>query len=174
MSQYRICWSSNCGLALLMFSLVIGGCAPRSTTITTEVSGGQSGGKATQTTQIDGQTIASVKTEWQNEFLEAEGTAPVIKKYNDPPRDQGLAKLGARTDAERKLARMISDVKISESVTMRDLETSDYVKSEVQAVLRGVEVMNERYDERDGMYHVQVRMPKLALLRCVEAYQQPR
>ena len=154
---------------VLLVAVPLTGCT-RSVVRETEVQSSSEGGSTKQTTRIDGRTTAELTTKWENEFLIADGTAPIVAKYSDASRNRGLAALGARTDAERNLARQVSDVRISETVIMRDLETSDYVRSEVKAVLKNVEVMNERCDDAAGMCYCTVRMPMTSLIRVVEAY----
>jgi hypothetical protein len=146
------------------------GCAPRQSVKTTEVVSAATHGSATQSIKIDDKTISTLKTEWASDFLTAEGSAPIVNKYDDVNRNLGLAKVGARTDAEAKLARQISEVHVTETIVMRDLETSSLVTSEVRQVLKDVEVLNERCDQNAGMCYVTVRMPKTSLVRVVESY----
>jgi len=73
-------------------------------------------------------------------------------------------------DAKRNLAQKISDTQLTSTTTMRDLETSDFVQTQLNAVLRGVEVTTETFNETAGIYTVTVRMPKMKVLSVVEQY----
>ena len=122
------------------------------------------------TLSINGETLTKIREDWQNEYIMAGGAAPVLSRYTDQNRNIGLAKRGALVDAQRNLAIQISETRLTESVIMRDLEVTDFVRTELNAVLRNVEVLVEKYNEETNMYEVSVRMPKLTLYSIIEEY----
>ncbi|AXI99963.1 LPP20 lipoprotein [Cyclonatronum proteinivorum] len=124
----------------------------------------------TQVVRINDQELRSVRSEWENEYLYAEGSVPVVDRYPDENRNRGLARRGAIADAQRNLAQQISEVRITETVTMRDLEVSDFVRTEMNAVLRNLEVVNETFDASSNHYNVTIRMPLMSVYRVVEQY----
>lgn len=119
---------------------------------------------------INGETLLSIRESWDSEYIMADGSAPVLSRYSDQNRNIGLAKRGALVDAQRNLAQQISETRLTETVTMRDLEVTDFVRTELNAVLRNVEVLVEKYNEDSNMYEVSIRMPKLTLYRIIEEY----
>lgn len=128
-------------------------------------------GEATsERTLINDEEVRSLRTEWEEELITAEGAAPVTSRYEEESRNVGLARRGAIVDAQRNLAQQISEIELTETVTMRDLETSDFVQTRLSAVLRDVEVLTERHDETEGIYRVTVQMPKVNLYRIIEEY----
>jgi hypothetical protein len=128
------------------------------------------GGTRTERVSIDGRTVETLKQEWEGEYVTASGSAPVVSKHNDPARDKELARRGAILDAKRNLADKIGETRISETVTMSDLAVTDFVQSQLDAVLENVEITSEEYDEASGLYRASVRMPKASMLKIVEEY----
>ncbi|MCK4413839.1 MAG: hypothetical protein KAY32_09860 [Candidatus Eisenbacteria sp.] len=118
---------------------------------------------------ISAALVDSLEARWRAEFLVVEGRAPVIAKYDDMRRNLALAKLAARTNAESELGRMIADVKITQTIVMKDFETSAYVRSELQALLKDVTVAEEGFDADAQEYWVRLQMPKIHLLDAVKA-----
>ena len=53
---------------------------------------------------------------------------------------------------------------------MADFSTSDFVQSRIETVLKDVEILTERYDEKNNFYEVQVQMPKVKLINILEEY----
>jgi len=157
--------------ALLILMLSISGCSSSQTvTRVTETERSPEGSVESSRTLVDGEEIQSVRSEWEEELLTAQGAAPVLDRYPEASRNLALARRGAIVDAQRNLAQQISAIEITETVTMRDLETSDFVQSRLSAVLRDVEILTESHDEREDMYRVTAQMPKITLFRVVEEY----
>jgi hypothetical protein len=115
-----------------------------------------------------------MRTEWEAEMITAEGSAPVVQKYDDGARNKALARRGAVLDAQRDLARQVSQIQITERVTMRDLETSDFVQSRLNAILQDVSVVSETFNESTEQYRVTVEMPKVEVVSVIEEYAQRR
>lgn len=119
---------------------------------------------------IDGRTVETLRATWETEYLEAVGMAPVVAKYPDPARNRELARRGAVADARAKLAGMISAVRVDETTTMADLETSNIVRTAVSAIVQDTEIVSETLVEGTNSWEVRVRMPKVRLLRIVETH----
>lgn len=158
-------------LSVVALMLALGGCNSttqvRKETIVEETPEGE----VTSTrTLVNGEEIASLRSDWESEYITAQGRAPVSDKYENSSRNRALARRGAVVDAKRNLAQKISDTQLTSTTTMRDLETSDFVQTQLNAVLRGVEVTTETFNETAGIYTVTVRMPKMKVLSVVEQY----
>lgn len=155
--------------------LTIVSCTKYATTQSTvQTTGGSSssGPKITTvntTSKIGKKELQQLKEEWREDIISAEGEAPVVAKYGDPQRDKMLAKKGAVLDAQRKIAEKISEIKISSTTTMRDFQTSDVVRSKVDAYLKDIEVVKESYDEKNQIYKVTLEMPKITLINVLES-----
>lgn len=157
-----------CGLLPLTVALCVA-CAPQKRTTELTIARQPGSGDATSvSTSVDGTVIASLRQEWETEMISANGSAPVIQKYPEEARNRELARRGAILDAQRNLAQMVSSIRITATVSMSDLETSDLVRSQTSAVIRDVEVTRERYDEQGKRFEVSVRMPKVKLIKIVE------
>jgi len=126
------------------------------------------GGKITSTKEIDNRIISQLRTEWETENLVASGSAPVVKKYNDPVRDKELARRGALLDAQRNLAAKVSTIRLTATVIMSDLMATDFAQSRLDAVLQDVTVLAETFNEEAQRWDVTVQMPKVKLLKVVE------
>lgn len=155
-------------LGLAICVLLVAGCVSTTRKTTRWDDSNPSSETLTQTLEIDGQLIQQRRAEWQKEYLVESGEAPVVSKYDDVERNKRLARKGALLDAQRNMARKISETRISETTSMADFETSDYVKSQIEASLRDVEVINEQYNEKTKSYEVKIRMPKVKILDIIE------
>ncbi|RKX28651.1 MAG: hypothetical protein DRP47_03755 [Candidatus Zixiibacteriota bacterium] len=122
------------------------------------------------TTKINDEVIQTLKTEWQDEYLEAIGMAYVGSRYPDVKRNKALALKGAKLDAERNIVEQIYKVHIDARTTMRDMDTYDYVTSEVKGSLIGVEMLTETFNEAENRWEVSIRVPKTTLIRILEQY----
>jgi hypothetical protein len=166
--------SSVSTLFLLSIAVSLtGGCAARTVRTETTVarqpgSGSQPVVAGSSSTTIDGRTIASIREEWDTEFISATGTAPVVSKYDDAARNRELARRGAHLDAQRNLAEQVNRIRITSTVTMADLETSDFARSQMNAVLQDIETVSERFDTPNNRWIVELRMPKVKLVRFIE------
>lgn len=140
---------------------------------TSVIEDGRSGGEIARTTSMDDETISQVKTEWENEVLSASGSAPYIDKYpGQVARNKELARKGAMVDAKRNLAEKAGKVHIRGATTISDLVTTDYARSEFNAVLEEVEVTSEEFvgEGEDAVWKVTVEMPQTKLIKIVEDY----
>ncbi len=154
--------------------LFVVACAPKVVRTETTVSRAPGSGAgpvlqgATSSRVVDGKTIASLREEWETEFISATGTAPLVTKYPDAARNKELARRGAVLDAQRNLAAQVSKIRVTATVTMADLETSDFARSQMNAVLQDVEVISERFEDAGQRWIVEARMPKVKLIRFIE------
>jgi len=121
----------------------------------------------TSTTTHNGYEIERLTKEWETELIEADGEAPVIDKYNDIQRDKELARRGAILAAQANLARKISAIQITETVTMRDLETSIQTQSYLNSEIQNCKVISEIYDYEKRMWFVTVQMEKKKLVHVL-------
>lgn len=158
--------------ALIIFAVLLTFAVGCSTVVRRERDerGHGGGGEISETITIDNETIESLEKQWEYEYITANGSAPVVPKYDDPARDKELARRGAILDAKRNLAEKISATRLTETVTMSDLVVTDFVHAQLDAELENVEVIHEEYDEANGICRASVRMPKLRVLRVVEEY----
>lgn len=114
--------------------------------------------------------LVKLKEEWQYEMLIEEGEAPVLDKYKEITRNKLLAKKGAVLSAQRKLAEKIGTIRLNSTTTMKDFSTIDIIQSRLSVFLKGVEIIEEVYDEKNQLYKVTVQMPKLKVVNVLEEY----
>lgn len=117
---------------------------------------------------INGEILNTIREEWQNEYLIATGSAPLIVRYNDYNRDRELARRGAELDAMANLAAQIGQISITETMRMSDLATSTEITSILQARLSNVEVVSRTFNAESEMWDVVIRMPKIAIYSIIE------
>jgi len=122
------------------------------------------------TKKIGHQEIEVIKAEWQYEYLNETGEAPILEKYPEQSRNIMLAKRGAILDAQRKLAEKINTMSLNATSTMADFSTSDFVQSRISANLKNVEVLSENIDELRNVYVVNIQMPKVVVINIIEEY----
>jgi hypothetical protein len=159
-----------CMICIYVAAIAVG-CAPSTSVRTeTQVQENSGGGKDTQTALVNDKVVADLKTEWQTENLVATGSAPLVKKYSDPARDKELARRAAILDAQHNLANQVSTIRISATTVMSDLMASEFVKSQVDALLKDVTVLSETFVESSDRWDVTVQMPKVNLIKAVEEY----
>ena len=154
--------------ALLMWA-TLGGCSKTVTRETVTTSEGTHSQTVT-TTKINDEVISTLKTEWENEYIESMGMAYVGDRYPDVKRNKALALKGAKLDAERNIVERIYEIRIDSRTTMRDMDTYDYVTKDVSGGLMGVEVLTEYFNEAEDRWEVSIRVPKVTLLRILEQY----
>lgn len=159
-------WRGMSSVTLIAVLALLGltGCARSRVTERTVVDDG-SGTITERTTVRTGYRIEELERTWRKEWIYATGESIVGDRYDDQRRNKALAKRGARLDAERNLVEQIYTVRIDARTTMRDLDTEDLVVREVSGGVAGVEVVSEDFDEELGMWTVEVRMPKIELVR---------
>jgi hypothetical protein len=166
---YR-CSKAALRVQAVMLVLLAAGCAPRTTTVETTTVAVPGGGTVTERQRtVDNRTIETLRATWETEYLEAVGTAVVVDRYPEPARNRELARRGAVADARARLAAMISAVRVDETTTMADLETSNMVRTSVTALIHDSEILSEAFSEAAGRWEVRVRMPKVRLLRVLES-----
>ena len=120
--------------------------------------------------KVDGKTISQLKITWQNEFIFADGIAPVLTKYPEETRNLMLAKRAAVIDAQRNLAEKINEVRLSASTTMSDFQAVDFVQSRITARLKETQVINEYHNVEKGLYEIKIQMPKWEIAQILEEY----
>jgi hypothetical protein len=158
---------------LLSISLVGGGSSPEKVRKETTVQQTPGGPAPSTRTTTNGREVQSMRTEWESEIVTAEGSAPVVQKYDDGPRNRARGRRGAVLDAQPDLARQVSQIQITER-TMHDLETSDFVQSRLHAILQDVSVVSETFNESTEQYRVTVEMPEVEVVSVIEEYAQRR
>lgn len=151
----------------ILISITLLGCSSTVTRETT-IQDTPEGGKEETTLKIDDEVLTTLRTTWEKEYITAFGQAPVVEKYPEESRNKQLARKGAILDAERNLAEKISTIELTATTTMADFSTSDFVQSRIKTVLKDVEVLIDRYDEKNKMYEVQIQMPKVQLIKILE------
>ena len=151
----------------ILISITLLGCSSTVTRETT-IQDTPEGGKEETTLKIDDEVLTPLRTTWEKEYITAFGQAPVVEKYPEESRNKQLARKGAILDAERNLAEKISTIELTATTTMADFSTSDFVQSRIKTVLKDVEVLIDRYDEKNKMYEVQIQMPKVQLIKILE------
>ena len=154
----------------MVLFIILAACSSKTIVRERTVEDNTKGGQDITTLKIDDEVISNLKTTWKKEYITAFGQAPVVDKYPDESRNKMLARKGAILDAERNLAEKISTIKITATTTMADFSTSDFVQSRIETVLKDVEILTERYDEKNNFYEVQVQMPKVKLINILEEY----
>ncbi|GBD86609.1 hypothetical protein BMS3Abin03_00530 [bacterium BMS3Abin03] len=154
----------------MVLFIILAACSSKTIVRERTVEDNTKGGQDITTLKIDDEVISNLKTTWKKEYITAFGQVPVVDKYPDESRNKMLARKGAILDAERNLAEKISTIKITATTTMADFSTSDFVQSRIETVLKDVEILTERYDEKNNFYEVQVQMPKVKLINILEEY----
>lgn len=154
----------------IVLILLFSACSSKTIVREKTVEDNSKGGQNVTTLKIDGEVINNLKATWQKEYIMAFGQAPVVDKYPEESRNKMLARKGAILDAERNLAEKISTIEITATTTMADFSTSDFVQSRIETVLKDVEILTERYDEKNNFYEVQIQMPKVKIINILEEY----
>lgn len=103
------------------------------------------------------------KVNWTGDFVEATGQAVSPAGMENSPQGKLLARRGAVVDLQRNLLEAIQGVKVDSKTIMTDFMASDLVRTEVQGLIKGVEVKEGSWD--GAVYTVKGRV-KLEKVRA--------
>lgn len=104
------------------------------------------------------ENVGPTQPDWVKREETAEGMSALRM---DLPRGQAIAmaKRGARIDAMRNLMEKIAGLRIDSQTEVKDMVTeSDRIHAESAAILRSAEVVDQHFDEMNGLYMVTVKI----------------
>ncbi len=103
------------------------------------------------------------KINWTGDYVEATGQAVPPPGMENSPQGKLLARRGAVVDLQRNLLEAVQGVKVDSKTIMTDFMASDLVRTEVQGLIKGVEVQEGSWD--GAVYTVKGRV-KLEKVRA--------
>ena len=102
---------------------------------------------------------------WSDGSIRARGFGVAPDDINNIAQAKALARRAAVVDLQRNLLETVQGVQIDSKTLVQDFMTkSDTVNTAVQGVIKGVEVIEERWDEKTKSYNVagQIRPEKMS------------
>ena len=156
--------------ALAMVFVGAAACAPAMSTARTETVVSMDGQQASsQTLTIDGVPIETIRREWENQWVEATGSAPYIDKYpGQAIRNRALAREAALALAQRGLIEQVAAVQVTASTRVVDLMATSIVDTRIRGAVQNAEIISEGWVRDNEAYEIKMRMPKAVLLRIIE------
>ena len=92
-----------------------------------------------ETTVVDETERARI--DWTEGYIEAQGEAVAPAGKADTAQGKLLARRGAVVDLQRNLLEFLQGVRVDSRTTMRDFMASDVVRTEVQGMIKNVEIL---------------------------------
>ena len=105
--------------------------------------------------------------DWSQNYIEATGMA-VAPKGTTGPQGRALARRGAIVDLQRNLLEFLGGVRIDARTVMEDFMAEDRVRSEVNGMIKNVELTKGEWNPDEGFYVVTGRI-KLQEVRTIVA-----
>jgi hypothetical protein len=101
------------------------------------------------------------KINWSAGYIEAVGIGVAPDRYlNNPARARAMAIRAARLDAYRNLLETAKGVRVNSTTLVRDAAVeSDEIRSEVEGIVQGAQMVGDSKYMSDGSVEVTVRMP---------------
>jgi hypothetical protein len=97
-----------------------------------------------ETTVVDETERARI--DWTEGYIEAQGEAVAPAGKADTAQGKLLARRGAVVDLQRNLLEFLQGVRVDSRTTMRDFMASDVVRTEVQGMIKNVEILEAFWD----------------------------
>ena len=101
--------------------------------------------------------------DWTQNYIEATGMA-VAPKGMKGAQATALARRGAIVDLQRNLLEFMAGVQIDSRTTMDDFMASDKVRSEVNGVIKNIELLEGIWDEESYTITGRIRLPQLRVV----------
>ncbi|HDQ93473.1 MAG TPA: hypothetical protein ENN89_05050 [Synergistetes bacterium] len=127
-----------------MFCLSFFSVMPSMADETPPVSTALSFGEPETVTVKDDTLMASIN--WTGDYIEATGQGLPPTGKENTPQGKLLARRAATVDLQRKLLEFVQGVRVDSRTTMTDYMVSDRVRTEVQGVIRRVEILEGSWD----------------------------
>lgn len=108
----------------------------------------------------------SARTNWTESYIEARGQAVPPAGKEKLAQGKLLARRGALVDLQRNLLEYLQGVRVDAKTTMKDFMATDIVRTEVQGMVQGVEVLEATWDGE--VYTVVGRIRLEQLRRALE------
>lgn len=108
----------------------------------------------------------SARTNWTESYIEARGQAVPPAGKEKLAQGKLLARRGALVDLQRNLLEYLQGVRVDAKTTMKDFMSTDIVRTEVQGMVQGVEVLEATWDGE--VYTVVGRIRLEQLRRALE------
>ena len=108
----------------------------------------------------------SARTNWTESYIEARGQAVPPAGKEKLAQVKLLARRGALVDLQRNLLEYLQGVRVDAKTTMKDFMSTDIVRTEVQGMVQGVEVLEATWDGE--VYTVVGRIRLEQLRRALE------
>jgi len=83
---------------------------------------------------------------WTEDYVEATGQGLPPTGKENTPQGKLLARRAATVDLQRKLLEFLQGVRVDSRTTMTDYMVSDRVRTEVQGIIRNVEILEGNWD----------------------------
>ena len=125
------------------------------------IPGGLTSASPVQTQVVDESEFARIN--WTEDYVEASGQAVAPAGKENTAQGKLLARRGAVVDLQRNLLETIQGVRVDSQTTMTDFMASDVVKTEVQGMIKSVEIQEGSWD--GSVYTVKGRV-KLEKVRA--------
>ncbi|MCK4257401.1 MAG: hypothetical protein KAX49_00390 [Halanaerobiales bacterium] len=91
-------------------------------------------------------------------YIIAEGMGVVREDIANQSQAIALARLAAKVDAQRNLLEIIAGLEINGQTSLKNLMIDDEVRTHVEGILQGAQVVpNEEYLQ-EGIYHIQLKV----------------
>ena len=113
------------------------------------------------------------RVNWTEGYVEATGQAVVPKGRENTPQGKLLARRGAVVDLQRNLLESIQGVRVDSRTTMTDFMASDVVKTEVQGLIKAVEIKEGSWDGETYTVKGRVKLEKIREAILPALQQQP-
>ncbi|QTX32231.1 hypothetical protein KAR29_13135 [Aminithiophilus ramosus] len=108
----------------------------------------------------------SARTNWTESYIEARGQAVPPAGKEKLAQGKLLARRGALVDLQRNLLEYLQGVRVDAKTTMKDFMATDIVRTEVQGMVQGVEILEATWDGE--VYTVVGRIRLEQLRRALE------
>ncbi|MDR1620855.1 MAG: hypothetical protein LBS00_00610 [Synergistaceae bacterium] len=104
------------------------------------------------------------------DYIETSGVGVAPKNFIGRPQGKALARRGAIVDLQRNLLETLKGVQIDSRTTLDNFMADDFVRQEVEGMIKGVEILDGTWDGE--LYTVTGRVRAAPLLavqhRCLE------
>jgi hypothetical protein len=105
--------------------------------------------------------------DWTKNCIEANGMAAAPEGVAGA-RAKALARRGAIVDLQRNLLEFIVGVQVDARTSMSDFMTSDHVRSEINGMIRNVELLEGEWDGESYSVIGRVKLPELLVIATPE------
>lgn len=140
-----------CGLSLIAVLVLSQGCLKADNTLFSDYKRGEITVK-----NEDGQVVGQIS--WKTDVIEAVGMA--TSSVEDPAQRKLLARRGAMLDAKSQLLEIIKKHPVDRETITNDLmETYDIIKTKIDGVISGAEIVSGSEVWKGGIYSLKMQIP---------------